>query len=47
MRAVTFVRNNTVEVQEKPTPEIAPDEVLLRVGGAGVCHSDISIIAGG
>ena len=47
MRAVTYVRNNTVEVYDKPVPEIAPDEVLLRVGGAGVCHSDISIIAGG
>ncbi|GAA2830968.1 propanol-preferring alcohol dehydrogenase [Leucobacter komagatae] len=47
MRAVTYVRNNTVEVHDKPVPEIAPDEVLLRVGGAGVCHSDISIIAGG
>lgn len=47
MRAVTYVRNNTVEVHDKPVPEIAPDEVLLRVGGAGVCHSDISIITGG
>lgn len=47
MRAVTYVRGNTVEVQDKPLPTIAPDEVLLRVGGAGVCHSDISIIAGG
>ncbi|WP_125098153.1 alcohol dehydrogenase catalytic domain-containing protein [Leucobacter chromiireducens] len=47
MRAVTYVKNNTVEVREKPTPEIAPDQVLLRVGGAGVCHSDISIIGMG
>lgn len=47
MRAVTYVKNNTVEVREKPTPEIEPDQVLLRVGGAGVCHSDISIIGMG
>lgn len=47
MRAVTYVKNNTVEVREKPAPEAQPDEVLLRVGGAGVCHSDITIIAMG
>lgn len=44
MRAVTYVKNNTVELWDKPVPEIAPDEVLLKVGGAGVCHSDIAII---
>ncbi|MBL3700011.1 alcohol dehydrogenase catalytic domain-containing protein [Leucobacter luti] len=47
MRAVTYVKNNTVEVLEKPVPEIAADEVLLKVGGAGVCHSDITIIGFG
>ncbi|MGO3089822.1 MAG: alcohol dehydrogenase catalytic domain-containing protein [Galactobacter sp.] len=44
MRAVTYVKNDTVELREKPIPEIRPDEVLLKVGGAGVCHSDITII---
>lgn len=47
MRAVSYVRNNTVEVQEKPVPEIGADEVLLKVAGAGLCHSDLHIIAGG
>ena len=47
MRAVTYVKNDTVELQEKPKPEIQPDEVLLRVGGAGLCHSDIAIIGMG
>ncbi len=44
MRAVTYIRNNTVELQQKSIPEIQPDEVLLKVGGAGLCHSDITII---
>lgn len=44
MRTVTYVRNNTVELVEKPVPEIQPDEVLLKVRGAGLCHSDIAII---
>lgn len=44
MRAVTFVENNKIEVQEKPVPEIESDQVLLKVGAAGLCHSDLSII---
>lgn len=44
MRAVTYVKNDTIEILEKPIPEIGPDEVLLRVRGAGLCHSDLTII---
>ena len=47
MRAVTYVKNDTVEIWDKPVPEIEPDEVLLKVGGAGLCHSDITIIGMG
>lgn len=47
MRAVTYARNETVEIWDKPIPEIQPDEVLLKVGGAGICHSDLSIISRG
>ncbi len=31
------------EIQEIPVPEPGPGEVLLRMGGAGVCHSDLHI----
>ncbi len=47
MRAVTIVKNNTVAVTDKPIPDIQPNEVLLKVGGAGVCHSDITLIGMG
>lgn len=47
MRTVSYVRNNTVEVQDKPVPEIEADEVLLKVFGAGVCHSDLHLIGMG
>lgn len=33
-------------VEEVPTPEIADGEVLVRVEGAGFCHSDIHVIDG-
>lgn len=47
MRAVIYARHNEVEVVDRPVPEFGPEEVLLKVGGAGVCHSDITIIGMG
>lgn len=44
MRTVTFTAPGTVAIVDKPVPEISPDEVLLRVRGAGLCHSDLAII---
>lgn len=32
-----------LELREKPTPQPAPGEVLVRVEAAGVCHSDLHI----
>lgn len=40
----SIVENNTIDVQEKPVPEIESDQVLLKVGAVGLCHSDLSII---
>ncbi|GAO43842.1 NAD(P)-dependent alcohol dehydrogenase [Flavihumibacter petaseus] len=45
MKAVRFFGLKDVRVvndQEKPVP--TGDEVLLKIGGAGVCHSDLHII---
>ncbi len=44
MRTVTYVKNKTVEIVEKPIPEIQPDEVLVKIAGAGLCHSDLHLI---
>ena len=44
MRAVVFSNYQTfptIEEVEKPTP--GPGEVLLKVAGAGACHSDVAI----
>lgn len=47
MRTVTFVAKDTVAIVEKPQPKIEADEVLVRIGGAGVCHSDLAVIGAG
>ena len=33
-------------LEEVPTPRPGPGEILVRVGGAGFCHSDIHVIDG-
>ena len=33
-------------IEEVPTPTAGPGQVLVRVEGAGFCHSDLHIIGG-
>ncbi|MBS0315589.1 MAG: NAD(P)-dependent alcohol dehydrogenase [Proteobacteria bacterium] len=45
MKAVRYVQaGQPPEVVDLPTPTPAPGEVLLRVAGAGVCHSDLHVL---
>lgn len=41
MRASVLVGARRIEVQERPVPSPAPDEVLVRIGAVGVCGSDV------
>ncbi len=42
MKALRLVAAGTpLELQDVPLPEPAPGEVLIRVAGCGVCHTDI------
>lgn len=43
MRAVRLVADRELRVVDVPVPEIDPDEVLVRVAGAGVCHTDLTL----
>ncbi|HEY5223975.1 MAG TPA: NAD(P)-dependent alcohol dehydrogenase [Microbacteriaceae bacterium] len=41
MRASVLLRAATLEVQERPVPSVAHDQVLIRVSSVGVCGSDV------
>jgi L-iditol 2-dehydrogenase len=40
--AAVYYNNHDVRVQEMPKPEIADDEVLLKVMASGICGSDVT-----
>lgn len=44
MRGVYLPGNSTAEVRQLPVPTPGPGKVLLRVGAAGICGSDIGYI---
>jgi len=45
MRALRMVGwNHDPEFQDVPEPEPGPGEVVLSIGGAGVCHSDLHLL---
>ena len=45
MRAFQFVQaQQPPELREVPVPEPGPGQVLVKVGGAGACHSDLHLM---
>lgn len=44
MRAVKLVSPGRIEIHEVPLPEISETEILVKVAGAGLCHSDLHIL---
>jgi propanol-preferring alcohol dehydrogenase len=47
MRAIRYHgAKKPLTLEEVPTPELAPDEVLVRVTAAGICHTDLHFVSG-
>ncbi|MFT3900145.1 MAG: NAD(P)-dependent alcohol dehydrogenase [Gordonia sp. (in: high G+C Gram-positive bacteria)] len=47
MRALKLVDTNRLELREVPVPEPGPGQVRVKIAGAGLCHSDVTIMAAG
>lgn len=41
MRVLMYYSNNDVRLEEMPTPQIGPGELLLKVAASGICGSDV------
>jgi L-iditol 2-dehydrogenase len=41
MKALVLAAYNRFELQERPAPEIGPEDVLLKVAACGICGSDV------
>jgi L-iditol 2-dehydrogenase len=46
MRLAVLAEPERFELRDEPVPEIAPDEVLLRVAACGVCASELDMYRG-
>ena len=46
MRAAVVHGRNDIRIDEVPVPVTGPDQVLVRVGAAGVCSTDVKTLAG-
>jgi alcohol dehydrogenase, propanol-preferring len=45
MKAVRFVGvGRPAQIRDVPKPEAGPGQVVIRIGGAGVCHSDLHVM---
>jgi 2-desacetyl-2-hydroxyethyl bacteriochlorophyllide A dehydrogenase len=46
MDALVVERPGAIELRRLPVPRPGPDEVLVRVGAAGICGSDVELLEG-
>ena len=46
MKALIFVEPGRVALDEKPIPEIGPNDALMRVTTTTICGTDIHILKG-
>ena len=47
MQAVLVQSPNEWDVSEVPVPQYGPDDVLVKVKYAGICHTDLEVLKGG
>lgn len=46
MRAAVFIEPGRIEIQEKPIPDVGPNDALVRITTTTICGTDIHILKG-
>jgi 2-desacetyl-2-hydroxyethyl bacteriochlorophyllide A dehydrogenase len=46
VKALEISRPNWIDLVERPVPRIGPEEALIRVAAAGLCHTDLYALRG-
>jgi len=46
MKAAVFVEPGRIELQDKPIPEVGPNDALLRITTTTICGTDVHILKG-
>lgn len=41
MKAAVMHAPGLIQIEERPVPEVGPDDVLVRIGAVGICGSDV------
>jgi S-(hydroxymethyl)glutathione dehydrogenase/alcohol dehydrogenase len=44
--AVAYEPDQPLVLEDLPTPDIGPRDVLVRIAASGICHTDLTVIAG-
>jgi S-(hydroxymethyl)glutathione dehydrogenase/alcohol dehydrogenase len=44
--AVAYEASKPLVLEDLPTPDIGPRDVLVRISASGICHTDLNVIAG-
>lgn len=47
MRAAVYQGEGRIQVEERPVPELAPDDVLVEVSHCGICGTDLHLVLEG
>jgi len=46
LKAVRFYAPGDLRLENLPIPKIGENEILVKVSGCGICHSDLHILQG-
>jgi alcohol dehydrogenase len=46
MKALVFIENGRIELEDKPIPDVGPNDALMRITTTTICGTDVHILKG-